>query len=106
MARSRLRSVKTKTPSSQRPPQVTPSRDLQSVTVVLFVIAEDLPSWIAVASFLRVVSAETDSARFLKSGIEMLSSIVSIPKVINSSSNDMPCIDFVIARSLHVDSIT
>ncbi len=54
----------------------------------------------AVASFLRVASAETDSTSSSKSGIEMLSSTESIPKVMSNSSSDMPFIDIARARPL------
>lgn len=106
MTRSRLLSVNTKTPSCQLPPQAKPSTDLHRVTVVLLVIAADLPSWMAVASFFKVASAETDSTRFLKSGIEMASSTDSIPKVMSNSSSDMPFIVFAGAHLLSADPKT
>ena len=92
--------MKAITPSCQFPPQTKPSTDRHSVTVVLLVIAADLLSCMAVASFFRVASAEVECMKSLKSGIEMPSSIDNIPKVTSNSSSDMPFIDFATARPL------
>ena len=69
-------------------------------------IAADLLSCMAVASFFRVASAEVECMKSLKSGIEMPSSIDNIPKLTSSSSSDMPFIDFATARPFNANPNT